>query len=179
MRKLLQRGAVALCALASLALTPLGAAPAQAAPSAIPSGMTWTVLDKQPANGTVRVGADSQTDPYNGETPATATLPLLCLRVNGSAVPSGITPDFYAGWASGTVAATPPVLGRQLTSRAVADGLCAQFYGTGWRMAEFHDGHYGPNLEATGGWSFWAYGYVPDGTRFWTAINDQPANPWN
>lgn len=42
-----------------------------------------------------------------------------------------------------------------------------------------HDGRYGANLEYSGGWSFWAHGYVPDGARFWTAIDDQPANPWN
>ncbi|MGR3933355.1 hypothetical protein [Streptomyces sp. BRA346] len=177
MRTLLRRSAAAFAAAASLVLLSLNATPARADSSAIPSGMTWTVLDK--GNGTVRVGADAATDPYNGDTAATATLPLLCLRVNGSGVPSGITPDFYAGWARGTVAATPPVLGKTLTSRATADALCAQYYGADWRMAEFHDGRYGANLEASGGWSFWAYGYVPDGTRFWAAINDQPANPWN
>ncbi|MDX3696424.1 MULTISPECIES: hypothetical protein [Streptomyces] len=179
MRKLLRQGIVGLSAAASLALLPTAATPAQAAPSAIPSGMTWTVLAEGTANGTVRVGADSGTDPYYGDTPATATLPLLCLRVTGSGVPSGITPDFYAGWARGTVAATPPVQGRSLTSRSVADNLCTQYYGTGWRMAEFHDGRYGSNLESSGGWSFWAHGYLPKDTRFWAAINDQPANPWN
>ncbi|AQW50201.1 hypothetical protein [Streptomyces violaceusniger] len=177
LRTWLRGGATALAAAVSLVLLPFAASSAQAAPSAIPSGMTWTVLAK--GDGTVRVGADASTDAYNGDTAATATLPLLCLRVNGSAVPAGITPDFYAGWSRGTVAATPPVLGKTLTSRAVADALCAQYYGSGWRMAEFHDGRYGSDLELSGGWSFWAYGYVPDGTRFWTAIDDQPANPWN
>ncbi|MEU8869645.1 hypothetical protein AB0D24_00555 [Streptomyces javensis] len=178
MRKLLRRVAAAFAAAASLVLLSLNAAPAQADSSAIASGMTWTVLAKG-TDGTIRVGADSATDAYNGDTAATATLPLLCLRVNGSAVPSGITPDFYAGWARGTVAATPPVLGKSLTSRAAADAICARYYGADWREAEFHDGRYGANLEASGGWSFWAYGYAPEGTRFWTAINDQPANPWN
>nr|WSZ94754.1 hypothetical protein OH820_03045 [Streptomyces sp. NBC_00857] len=77
------------------------------------------------------------------------------------------------------MAATPPVQGSTLTGRAVADGLCVQYYGAGRRMAEHHDGRYGANLEYSGGWSFWAHGYVPDGARFWTAIDDQPANPWN
>lgn len=179
MRKFLRQGIVGLSVAASLALLPTAATPAEAAPSAIPSGMTWTVLAKGTANGTVRVGADAATDPYNGDTPATATLPLLCLRVTGSGVPSGITPDFYAGWARGTVAATPPVQGKALTSLSVANSLCAQYYGTGWRLAEFHDGRYGSNLESSGGWSFWAHGYLPENTRFWTAIDDQPANPWN
>ncbi|GAA2315867.1 flagellar hook-length control protein [Streptomyces violaceusniger] len=178
LRTWLRGSATALAAVASLVLLPFAASPAQADSSAIPSGMTWTVLAKG-TDGTIRVGADSATDAYNGDTAATATLPVLCLRVTGSAVPSGITPDFYAGWSRGTVAAAPPVQGKSLTSRAAADAICARYYGADWREAEFHDGRYGANLEASGGWSFWAHGYVPEGTRFWTAINDQPANPWN
>lgn len=73
----------------------------------------------------------------------------------------------------------PPVQGSSLTSRTVADDLCVQYYGTGWRIAEFHDGRYGSSLEYSGGWSFWAYGYVPEGVRFWTAIDDQSANTWS
>ncbi|WP_086708528.1 hypothetical protein [Streptomyces antimycoticus] len=94
-------------------------------------------------------------------------------------MPAGIAPDVCAGWLRGTVAATPPVLGKTLTGRAVADALCAQYYGSRWRMAEFHDGRYGSDLVLSGGWSFWAYGCVPGGTRCWTAIDDQQANPWN
>jgi hypothetical protein len=125
------------------------------------------------------VGADGQTNAYSGDTPATASRPVLCLFVNNSGVPAGITPDFYNGWALGSVALTSPVRGEQLTSRQAADAICASSFGAGWRMAEFHDGHYGTNLSSTGGWTFWAYGSLPLGTRFWTAINDQPANPWN
>ncbi|MFE4519445.1 hypothetical protein ACFRMQ_35300 [Kitasatospora sp. NPDC056783] len=61
----------------------------------------------------------------------------------------------------------------------MADSVCSSTFGAGWREAEFHDGHYGPDLSLTGGWTFWAYGNIPNDTRFWTAINDQPANPWN
>ncbi|RNF94360.1 flagellar hook-length control protein [Streptomyces botrytidirepellens] len=182
MRKLLRRSAAAFAAAASLALMSLTATPAaQAAPqtpAATHAGMTWTVAEKQ-ADGTIRVSSDPQTNAYRGDTPATAVLPVLCLRVTGAPVPSSITPDFYHPWARGTVAATPPVSGTQLTSRAAADGICEQYYGPGWRMGEHHDGRYGPNLEYGGGWSFWAYGYVPENTRFWTAIDGQPANPWD
>ena len=62
---------------------------------------------------------------------------------------------------------------------SVANSLCAQYYGTGWRLAEFHDGRHGSNLESRGGWSFWAHDCLPGRTRFWAAIDDQPANPWN
>lgn len=147
-------------------------------PPATHAGMTWTVLQQLPG-GVVNVGADGQTSPYSGDTPATASLPVLCLNVNNSGVPAGIVPDFYHGWARGSVALTPPVTGAQLTGPATADALCAANFGAGWRMAEFHDGRYGANLSASGGWTFWAFGTLPFGTRFWTAINDQPANPWN
>lgn len=138
-------------------------------PPATHAGMTWTVLQQIP--GVVHVGTDAQTNPYNGDTPAAAVLPVLCLNVDNSPVPAGITPDFYNGWARGSLALTPPVPGSQLTSLGAANALCAANFGPGWRMAEFHDGG--------GGWSYWGFGTLPAGTRFWTAINDQPANPWN
>ncbi|HEY0736039.1 MAG TPA: S8 family peptidase [Herpetosiphonaceae bacterium] len=142
------------------------------------AGMTWTVL-QQRSDGVVHVGSDSQTNPYSGDTPATASLPVLCLNVTYSSVPAGITPDFYNGWARGSLAVTPAVSGTQLTSRAAADAICAANFGSSWRMAEFHDGWYGANLEYSGGWSYWGYGTLAVGSRFWVAINDQPANPWN
>lgn len=138
-------------------------------PPATHAGMTWVVLQQIP--GVVHVGTDAQTNPYNGDTPAAAVLPVLCLNVDNSPVPAGITPDFYNGWARGSLALTPPVPGSQLTSPGVANALCAANFGPAWRMAEFHDGG--------GGWSYWGFGTLPAGTRFWTAINDQPANPWN
>jgi hypothetical protein len=61
--------------------------------------------------------------------------------------------------------------GAILTSQEQGDAICADTFGDGWRLAEFHDGG--------GGWTFWAAGSIPTGTRFWVAINDQPANPWN
>jgi hypothetical protein len=143
------------------------------------AGLTWTRLERRLFPPVVRVGADGVSNPYNGDTPATASLPILCLLVDGSAVPPGITPTFSAGWSRGRVQLSPSVPGSQLTSQAAADAICSASFGTGWRMAEFHDGRYGANLQSIGGWSFWAYGNVPSGTRFWTFINDQPANPWN
>ncbi len=47
------------------------------------------------------------------------------------------------------------------------------------RLAEFHDGRHGTAFTASGGWTFRAEGQLAAGTRFWVAINDQPANPWN
>ncbi|MFF4409214.1 hypothetical protein ACFY2W_28840 [Streptomyces sp. NPDC001262] len=165
---------------AALAATTLLSASAHAAPPATHPGLTWARLADGP-DGTVQVGGPggSPSNPYQGDTPASAVLPVLCLKADGSPVPDGITPGFYAGWAQGTVAASRPVRGSRLNSRNAADTVCQAEFGAGWRMAEFHDGHYGPDLAATGGWTFWAYGTLPAGTRMWTAIDDQRANPWN
>ncbi len=132
-------------------------------------GMTWKLLER---NGSyAHVGTDAQTNPYVGDTEPSASLPILCLRQDGRPAPLGIAFDFYNGWAAGEVATSAPVQGLLLTSRAVADARCAADLGAGFRMAEFHDGG--------GGWSWWGQGVLSPATRFWVAINDQPANPWN
>ncbi|GAA2264915.1 hypothetical protein GCM10010145_43650 [Streptomyces ruber] len=59
---------------------------------------------------------------------AALALPALTgVRVTGAAVPAGVTPDFSAGRAAGTVAAPPPLRGSVLTGRTVADGLCVRY----------------------------------------------------
>ncbi|HEX6160511.1 MAG TPA: hypothetical protein VF111_10125, partial [Thermoanaerobaculia bacterium] len=143
----------------------------------IAKGMTWTVLGQQ--GGYVHVGADGQTDPYSGDTTLDQSLPLLCVNVDGQPAPDGIAFDFYNGWLRGSVAATAPVQGLSLSSQAAADTVCSDTFGGGWRMAEFHDGRYGPDYSQPGGWTFWGAGSIAGGTRFWASINDQPANPWN
>ena len=131
-------------------------------------GMTWTVREQQ--GSYVHVGSDGVTDAYNGDTTIDQYRPLLCLQVDGQPAPP-ISFDFYNGWVGGNLAVTGPIQGAQLTSQARGDEICAQILGAGYRMAEFHDG--------SGGWSYWGAGSIAPGTRFWTAINDQPANPWN
>jgi hypothetical protein len=133
------------------------------------AGMTWSALENR--TGVVHVGSDGTTNAYNGDTPVTTSLPVLCLRQDGSAAPSNISPDFYNGWTGGPVAITGAVAGSTLTSRAAGDALCSSTFGANWRMAEFHDGN--------GGWSYWGFGNIAVGQRFWVAINDQAANPWN
>ncbi|OLV15783.1 hypothetical protein [Deinococcus marmoris] len=135
-------------------------------------GLTWTVNEVQ--NGLVRVGQHATSDPYLGDTPETQTLPMLCIFNANLPLPPGLVPDFYHGWSKSVVQLTTPILGSLMTSQAAADAICAGQFGAGWKMGEFHDGG--------GGWSFWAMGPMCDtlkGTKFWTAINDQPANVWN
>jgi hypothetical protein len=132
-------------------------------------GMTWRLLE---TNGPyAHVGSDGQTDPYNGDTSANTALPILCLRQSGLSPPPGINFDSYNGWSEGEIALSAPVNGFSLTSRGAADNICASTFGGGYRMAEFHDGN--------GGWTWWGVGNISSSTRFWVAIDDQPANPWD
>lgn len=130
--------------------------------------MTWTMFHHQWGADVVDVGSDFKTNPYSGDTPTSASLPVLCLRQDGRPVPPGVTPTTNNGWAAGEVRLSAPVRGSALTSRLAANLYCLSQFGFGWRMAEFHDGG--------GGWAYWAAGDIG---RMWVAINDQPANPWD
>ncbi|MEU3568445.1 hypothetical protein AB0E96_08460 [Kitasatospora sp. NPDC036755] len=177
----LKKAVATATAVAAAALIPLTAAPASAATGpATHLGMTWSAVSYGP-EGTVQVGGPggSPSNAYSGDTAPSVSLPVLCLNVDGSPAPDGLTIAFHNGWAQGTVALSQPVKGARLNSRAAADSICQASFGAAWREAEFHDGRYGPDLSLGGGWTFWAYGNIPNNTRFWTAINDQPANPWN
>ncbi len=148
-------------------------------------GLTW-VQDPSDSCGQTRVTCN-ECDPYQGDTSCTESRPLLCIKKDGSSN-CGPPSDFYDGWTAGTVALTPfLVRGTELTSLAAANTICANTFGTGYRMAEFHDGG--------GGWGWRAKGTIsplstPSSThprsgtsnrpnRFWVHINDQPANCWN
>ncbi|WP_380283967.1 hypothetical protein [Kitasatospora purpeofusca] len=135
------------------------------------AGMTWTTLEQR-ADNVVHVGFDdpSRSNPYVGDHPSSVVLPMLCIYQDGRSAPSGVPTSGYHAWSGGEVRVTAGLAGWQLPSRAAADRKCADSFGGGWRMAEFHDGN---------GWGLWANGTLPAGTRFWTAIDDQPANPWS
>jgi hypothetical protein len=130
--------------------------------------MTWSVAQKEWSRDLALVSRDFHTDAYRGDTPCERTLPVLCLQPAGLPVPPGLNPTFDRGWTGGNLRLSAAVRGSSLTSRAAADAVCANQFGAGWRMGEFHDGG--------GGWGWWANG---DPQRMWVAINDQPANPWN
>ncbi|OJT22093.1 flagellar hook-length control protein [Archangium sp. Cb G35] len=135
-------------------------------------GMTWIKRSHFSTNGADWVGCDNGIfcNAYSGDTSCTASLPILCIKQDFSPAPAGLPADWYTGWANGHITTTPPVQGLTLTSAAVADQICAASFGSGWRMAQFHDG---------GGWNFYAYGNVRNDMRFWVHISDQPANCWN
>jgi hypothetical protein len=129
----------------------------------------------------VLLGADDHTDPYVGDTRTSAALPLLCLRAASLPDPHASAPSRTPGgalrgaWSGAEVALTKPLRGDSLPSRAAADDACVSELGDGWRMAEFHDGGRGA------GWDFWARAASGDfdAGRFWVAIDDQSASPWD
>lgn len=192
-------------AAAALALVALATAPAVASDR---KGMTWRKYAHDSTLGIDQINC-AGCNPYRGDTACTRALPVLCLKRDGSPrpnykvvpVPGGVLDaEAYQGWAEGHVAVSLPVVGRLLTSLAVADGVCRAQFGPGWRMAEFHDGRWAQGMSDTtfygnetnspspwpdrntpyrGGWGFFAWGNVPENQRFWVHIDDQRANCWN
>lgn len=144
-------------------------------------GMTWIHTASNAQTGTITIGCGSTgpnpCDAINGDTVCTQLLPLLCIYKPAPPLPlptTGVSnADPNNQWSGGVVATTPPHVGTFLNITA-ANSYCATQFGTGWRVAEFHDG---------AGWNFQAYGgtvsapAVPS-TRFWVYINDQSANCW-
>jgi hypothetical protein len=148
-------------------------------------GMTWGVLPPSVATyqfvnvdcaglpGEITPSGHN-CDPYNGDTQCSKSLPILCVNDDvKDPFPRdhlNINPKGYHGWFGGKIDDSIIVKGSDLTSRKKADYICSSKLGDGWRMASFHDGN---------GWGFWARGQVKSKTRFWVAINDQPANCWD
>lgn len=139
------------------------------APPAGRKGMTWKKTGHDAIWGVDYVGCPD-CEPYGGDTLCSTSLPILCIKTDGSPNP-GVIEDGYRGWIGGNIALTPSIRGDQIGSLANADALCANAHGSGWKMAEFH--------HPTGGWNWASRGDVADGSRFWLYIYDQSANCWN
>lgn len=134
------------------------------------NGMTWSKISHESVYGSDKVGCTG-CNPYVGDTACSTSLPVLCIAPDGAPKPAGITTDFYNGWIGGNIGLTPAVQGTSLTSLAVANAVCSNFFGAGWQMAEFH--------HPTGAWNWSSRGNINNASRFWVYINDQPANCWN
>lgn len=146
-------------------------------------GMTWTKKGTDDLAGVVTVGCGftpgvgNQCNPYQGDMPCKAKLPVLCYYPAGLVQPVHVnSPSQYYTWSGGIVGTTPPVQGKNFTSIDQVDEFCVKHFGKGWRTAEFHDGW---------GWNFIAYGnvgnnYDQSNRRLWVHINDQPnGNCWD
>ena len=84
--------------------------------------------------------------------------------------PGVMSPIYYYGWTGGHIKLTCPVSGDALKGIADANDICEFQFGSGYKMAEHHDGN--------GGWGWYAYGNIDDSSRFWVTINDQPSSCW-
>jgi len=139
-------------------------------------GLTWFQLFPPSEAGTLAVACGDgagQCDPYVGDTSCNESLPVLCVRFTGQESPTGETP-----WFPGATGITAPVQGCKLESVAAVDALCADTFGPGWRMAEWHDGSPGAtgSMDVIGQWMFFAFGDWSTEGRFWVYINNQIGN---
>jgi hypothetical protein len=110
-------------------------------------------------------GCGTTCNATQGDALCTTSLPLLCILRSGLALPVGVSnSNMYYEWSGGVVGTTGPML--PPTTLAAANAACVTAFGTGWQVAELHDGW---------GWNFQAFGGAgnPAG-RFWVDIDDQP-----
>ena len=149
-------------------------------------------------------GVAYECNPTAGDQPCTAVLPLLCSKPENLARPayqvdypaSGATMNiaYYGGWQGGRTALGARVAGTALRSKATADSICAEHLGEGWAMSGFHDGRYIADMDSLtfhdgtwnassaseGGWGFYSQtASLPMDARFWTYMDNQPANCWD
>ena len=133
-------------------------------------GLTYRWATTDVTLGVVTAGCNTTSGacmPYAGDTACSEVRPVLCIKQDGSPSPS----PSLTRWIGGSLATTPPVLGSRLTSQQAGDQLCKDTWGTGWRMAEWHDQPNGPSMQGYGKWE--------SDLPLWVAINDQAGNCWN
>lgn len=138
-------------------------------------GMTFGIRDPYPnqVNGTIHVGCGDKDgvncDAIKGDTLCTTPKPILCINPLKLPKPANtVESGRWDKWSGGIIGTTKPMPAP--ATLAAANQACTSEFGSGWRVAQFHDGYAGRS-----GWVFSAYGNV--GTydkRFWTDIDDQP-----
>ncbi len=157
--------------------------------------LTWCVLafiKERNGKSYALVGVDNMSNPYMGDIPIDMSLPILCIKKANLPKPGIIssptqTPGgaWRGTWSGGYIGLTKPVQGKRLTSLAIANQICEESCGTGYRMAEFHDGA----SDLWSGWDFWGeiasrqdalvFSHLGfEDLRFWVSINDKNSNPW-
>ena len=117
-----------------------------------------------------------------GDTPCYLPLPILCFQKHNLPDPGYSEISGCCRWLGGDLRLTEPIQGCALTSKAVADKMCADRFGCNWEMADYHtvdyDGMVGHgNVNATP-WVVSYFSWVKYG-RFWVAHTHDNANCWN
>ena len=129
-------------------------------------------------NGLQLMGCDQeptaiQCNPIYGDTLCTDTLPLACIIETGhptpviaEGLPEHVKVEAQKYWGVGDVDFTPVVRGDQFKILSEANQFCAQTFGAGWRVLDYHDG----GLK---GVTSYRAAHVPN-SRVWVDIKDQP-----
>ena len=164
------------------------ATPSSAGPRPIGNGLTYALLstlEGAPPDITFAscAGEPKPTgksekgacNPYQGDTSCSTVLPMLCLKPEGLAIPTGTDGNQVESWSGGTLGATAPVMGAVLESQHLADARCEKELGAGYRMADWHAGPGGYSVRGKSGQNVGIAGV----SRYWVAIKDQPANCWD
>lgn len=141
-------------------------------------GMTWQKKAVNPVNGVVTVGCKFNGDdcnPYKGDQMCTTALPMLCKKELNLPKPASVpNAGQYNRWSGNVIGTTKPVApqSENINTKSQANAFCASEFGSGWKVAGFHDGRH---------WNFTAYGnFGTNVKRAWVNIKDQPnGNCWN
>lgn len=188
---------------AILTLSIVNAATVYDDPAFVPYRKGLTYVAKQwPSKANYWTGqmGCSGCDPINGDTSCTVSLPILCIlhyRVIDRPYYAFTTdstytnPDngFYNPWTGGIFVVTDPFQGVTISSYAVGDQHCKDYYGPKAKFAEFHDGYFmdimnTPPIKAWKSWdwaltqcgefSLWGYFNHHWRGNTWVWINNQP-----
>lgn len=143
-------------------------------PVPIKKGMTFGIRNPYPGTvtGVVHVGCGDKDavncDAIRGDTLCATPKPILCIYPRKMPKPASVVESGrWHKWSGGIVGTTKPMAAPDKLS--LANKACTDEFGSGWRVAQFHDGYAGRS-----GWSFSAYGNVgTQDKRFWTDIDDQ------
>jgi hypothetical protein len=148
----------------------------------------------------ISVGTDNISNPDIGDTSTNQSHGLLCIKKASLPQPIGVPTPNPTGvstdlWSEGYIFVVPNIQGNLLTSRIVADNRCRNYgiskygaaFGSGFKMAEFHDGGQSGTIKPTSFWgdaTFVASSNVVNpnfpgfNDRLWVSINDRNSNPW-
>ena len=172
----------------------------QSANAKVKLGLTWKWSLRHNNINVDMIGCNG-CDAYKGDTPCTKSLPILCFSqsnfnrppyevypIKGGAMPA----EFYHGWSGGMFLTTEPIVGKNIGSKADADKICSDKFGTEFIAAHHGTGKYVMGMNSTnlyystwpsstiiGGWHAFGYGKVSQTKRFWVFIDSQPANCWD